>query len=82
MIDSSLISSLGFPIAVVCYLFWERHCQVRDVRKERMETMMHLEKAIKNDLVHAIDDLKMEIIKLNERLKSNEGCNVGCKKKD
>ena len=43
---------------------------------------MHLEKAIKNDLVHAIDDLKMEIIKLNERLKSNEGCNVGCKKKD
>lgn len=56
MIDSSVISSLGFPIAVVCYLLWERH-----------KTMNHFEKAIKVDLVDAITDLKVEIVKLNER---------------
>lgn len=63
----SLISTLGFPVAVVCYLLWERHHIAKDVRKERTETLRYLEKAIKEDLVHAIDTLKEEIIKLNER---------------
>lgn len=70
-----LISTLGFPVAVVCYLLWERHILTKEVRQERRDTQIHLEKVIKNDLVHAIDDLKMEIVKLNER------CNGG-KKKD
>ena len=56
----SFIVTLGFPIAVVCYLLWERH-----------KTMMHFEKAIKVDLVGAISDLKMEIVKLNERCNGN-----------
>lgn len=73
MIDSSLIGTLGFPIVVVCYLLWERHHMTKEVRKERTETLRYLEKAIKNDLVHAIDTLKEEIIKLNER------CNGGKK---
>lgn len=57
MIESvpGLISTLGFPIAVVCYLLWERH-----------RTMIHFETVIKEDLVGAICDLKGEIIKLNE----------------
>jgi hypothetical protein len=53
---ASLISTLGFPIVVVCFLLWERH-----------KTMYHLEKAIKKDLVGAIVELKLEIVKLNER---------------
>ncbi len=56
----TLISTFGFPIAVVIYLFWERR-----------QTMLHFEKAIKYDLVDAINNLKMEIVKLNER------CNGG-----
>ena len=52
----SLISTLGFPIAVVCFLLWERH-----------KSMLHFEKAIKIDLVGAITALKVEIVKLNER---------------
>ena len=52
----SFIVTLGFPIAVVCYLLWERH-----------KTMCNFEKVIKKDLVGAICDLKMEIVKLNER---------------
>ena len=60
MIDTSVISTLGFPIAVVCYLLWERH-----------KTMIHLENVIKVDLVDAISELKIEIVKLNER------CNMG-----
>ena len=63
----SLIGTFGFPIAIVCYLLWERHHIAADVRKERTETLRYLEKAIKNDLVHAIESLKEEIIKLNER---------------
>jgi DNA-directed RNA polymerase subunit F len=66
-----LISTLGFPIVIVCYLLWERHHTAQEVRKERTETLRYLEKAIKNDLVGAIDTLKEEIIKLNER------CNGG-----
>jgi len=57
-----LISTLGFPIAVVCFLLWERH-----------KSMKCFEKAIKEDLVGAINNLKMEIVKLNER------CNGGKK---
>jgi len=52
----ALISTLGFPIAVVCFLLWERH-----------QTMKHFEKTIKVDLVGAITALKVEIVKLNER---------------
>lgn len=54
----SFIVTLGFPVAIVCYLLWERH-----------KTMYHFEKVIKVDLVEAITDLKVEIIKLNERCK-------------
>ena len=52
----SLISTLGFPIAVVCYLLWERH-----------STMHALKKAIENHLVTAIQELKEEIIRFSER---------------
>ena len=62
-----LISTLGFPIVIVCYLLWERRHIAKEVREERTETLRYLEKAIKNDLVRAIDDLKEEIIRLNER---------------
>lgn len=61
MLDTSVISTLSFPIAMVCYLLWERH-----------KTMIHFEKAIEVDLVGAIVDLKVEIVKLNERC-SGEG---------
>ncbi|MBE9570160.1 MAG: hypothetical protein IMF11_06020 [Proteobacteria bacterium] len=70
----SLVSTLGFPIAVCCYLLWERHHVSKSVQKEREDTMHHLENAIKNHLVTAINELKMEIVKLNER------CNSGGKK--
>jgi predicted PurR-regulated permease PerM len=49
-----LISTLGFPIAVCCYLLWERHSMIQKFTK-------------------AINDLKVEIVKLNER------CNGGKK---
>jgi DNA-directed RNA polymerase subunit F len=79
MLDiASLISTLGFPIAVVCYLLWERRCQAHEVRKERGETLLHLEKVIKNDLVHAIDELRVEIVKLNERCNRNKKGEGGC----
>ena len=52
----SLISTLGFPIAVVCYLLWERHT-----------TTLGLKKAIENHLVTAIQELKEEIIRFSER---------------
>ena len=58
---SSLISTLGFPIAVVCFLLWERH-----------KSMLHFEKAIKVDLVGALNSLKLEIVKLNERCKGGK----------
>ena len=58
----SLISTVGFPIAVVCYLLWERHT-----------TTCALKHAIQNDLTHAIQELKEEIIKFSER------CNGGKK---
>lgn len=69
----ALISTLGFPIAVVCFLLWERHHTAKSVREERLSTMVHFEKAIKVDLVNAITSLKVEIVKLNER------CNGGKK---
>jgi len=53
----TLVATLGFPIAVTVYLLWERknitNCLV---------------KAIKNDLVHAINELREQIVILNERL--------------
>jgi hypothetical protein len=59
----TFIVTLGFPIAVVCYLLWERQ-----------KTMCHFETVIKKDLVGAICELKVEIVKLNER------CNGGKKR--
>lgn len=47
---SSLIGTLGFPIAICCYLLYERFTLLQKFTK-------------------AIDDLKVEIIKLNERCK-------------
>lgn len=67
MISTDLISTLGFPIAVCIYLLWERQRTAKATLKERKDTMHHLENVIKNDLVHAIDSLKVEIVKLNER---------------
>lgn len=57
----AFIVTLGFPIAVVCYLLWERY-----------RIMCHFEKVIKKDLVGAINELKTEIVKLNERCKAGE----------
>ena len=71
---TSVISTLGFPIAVSCYLLWERHHVAKRTYDERQSTLRYLEKAIKVHLVDAINDLKMEIVKLNER------CNSGGKK--
>lgn len=49
-----LISTLGFPIAVCCYLLWERHTMIAKFTK-------------------AINDLKVEIVKLNERCNGGKG---------
>ena len=65
----SLISTLGFPIAVCIYLFYDRHKTAQDTRTERINSLRYLEKAIKVDLVSAIDDLKIEIVKLSGRIK-------------
>lgn len=69
-----LISTLGFPIAVALYALWDRHQTVLRSEQERQETLRYLEKAIKVHLVGAINDLKTEIVRLNER------CNPGGKK--
>jgi hypothetical protein len=45
---STLVGTLGFPIAVCCYLLWERYTMIQKFTK-------------------AINDLKVEIVKLNER---------------
>ena len=63
----TLVSTLGFPIVVCLYLLWERFHVAKHVQEERQEIMHHFEKAIKVDLVNAIVDLKVEIVKLNER---------------
>ena len=52
-----LVANLGFPIAVVCYLLWERRT-----------TMAALEKAIKVDLVGAIQELREEVIRFSNRV--------------
>jgi len=44
------IATLGFPIAIVIYLLYERHTGIKS-----------LEKVIGNDLTHAIYDLREEI---------------------
>jgi len=58
MIDDlpSLIGSYGFPIAICIYLLWERQTATKELKK-----------AISEDLVSAINDLKIEIVRLNER---------------
>lgn len=66
----SLVSTLGFPIAVCCYLFWERHHMAKVYREERQENQKRLSDAIK-DFTIAIGELKVQIVKLNER------CNGG-----
>ena len=53
----SLVGTLGFPIAITIYLLWER----QSVTKE-------LKYAIEEKLVATINDLKIEIVKLNERI--------------
>ena len=63
----ALIANNGFAAAVVIYLLWERRATAKDTQKEREGTLRYLEKAIKVDLVNAIQDLKEEIIKLNAR---------------
>jgi hypothetical protein len=45
-----LISTLGFPIAVCCYLLYERYTLIQRFTK-------------------AITELRVEIVKLNERCK-------------
>lgn len=60
----ALISTLGFPIAVVCFLLWERH-----------QTMKHFENVIKVDLIGAISTLKVELVKLNERCNGGKKAN-------
>ena len=52
----ALISTLGFPIAITIYLLWERQ-----------QVTKTLEKAIKQDLVVAIQELREEIIRFSER---------------
>jgi hypothetical protein len=47
---SSLVATLGFPIAVCCYLLYERFTLIKSFTK-------------------AINDLRVEIVKLNERCK-------------
>ena len=54
---SSLVGTLGFPIAVTVYLLWER----QHVNKE-------LKEAIEKTLATSINDLKIEIVKLSERI--------------
>ena len=63
---TSLISTLGFPIAVCCYLFWERHTTSKANREERQEKREKLANAL-NSFTKAITDLKVEMVKLNER---------------
>lgn len=53
----TLVGTLGFPIAVTVYLLWER----QHVNRE-------LKEAIEKGLVTSINDLKIEIVKLNERI--------------
>lgn len=52
----NMVATLGFPIAICCYLLYERFTLLQKFTK-------------------AIDDLKVEIVKLNERCKE-------CKKSD
>jgi hypothetical protein len=47
------VATLGFPIAICCYLLWERCTLLQKFTK-------------------AIDELKTEIIKLNERCKEGK----------
>ena len=62
----SLIETLGFPIAVALLLFWMLYHTNKVHREEREKTQETLADAIK-DFTKAINDLKMEIVKLNER---------------
>jgi hypothetical protein len=58
------ISTLGFPIAVVIYLLWERQ-----------STTKELNRAIDEKLVVSINELRVEIVKLNERIHDmNRNC--------
>lgn len=65
MTIESLIAGFGFPIAVTIYLLYERQRTAARTQEERVKTLHYLEKAIKVDLVGAITDLKVEIVKLS-----------------
>lgn len=62
----SIIETLGFPIAVALLLFWMLYHTNKVHREEREKTQETLAVAIK-DFTTAISDLKVEIVKLNER---------------
>ena len=62
----SMIETLGFPIAVALLLFWMLFHTNKVHREEREKTQQILADAIK-DFTSAIGDLKVEIVKLNER---------------
>jgi hypothetical protein len=59
----SLVGTLGFPIAVTVYLLWER----QHVNKE-------LKDAIEKGLVTSINELRIEIVKLSERIADLSRC--------
>lgn len=52
-----IVASLGFPIAVACYLLYERRATTKE-----------LTHVIRNDLISSINALKIEITKLAERV--------------
>jgi hypothetical protein len=60
---SSLVGTLGFPIAVTVYLLWER----QHVNKE-------LKDAIEKTLAGSINELRVEIVKLSERIQDFGRC--------
>jgi len=62
------ISTLGFPIAIVIYLLYERQ-----------STTKELNRAIDEKLVVSINELRVEIVKLNERISEmNRNCCEEC----
>jgi len=72
MTIESLIAGFGFPIAVTIYLLYERQRTATRTQEEREKTLRYLEKAIKVNLVEAINDLKLEIVKLRAGMKGGK----------
>jgi len=53
----TFVSTLGFPIAITIYLLWERQNATKELKC-----------AIDEKLVVSINELRVEIVKLNERI--------------